>query len=205
MTPTAKEKFCYCISYLQISSAVKVVISIKALKGGYIMKQKKSDKRLTNAITAALFAAIITVITAYIMHIPAGNGYIHIGDAFIFLCASMLPTPYAAVAAAIGAGLADALTAPMWTIPTVIIKTLIVFFFTSKKEKIINARNLSALLPSLIITCGGYYLADKILFGTWGAFAAVLPNVIQTGASAVVYIVLGLALDSAGFKRKFLK
>ncbi len=169
------------------------------------MSQKKPDKRLVNSITAALFAAIITVVTAYIMHIPAGNGYIHIGDAFIFLCASMLPTPYAIVAAAVGAGLADALTAPMWIIPTVIIKAAISLLFTAKSEKLITTRNIVALIPSLIITCGGYYIADKVIFGTWGAFAAIIPNVIQTCASAAVYIVLGLALDAAGFKRRILK
>lgn len=169
------------------------------------MSQKKPDKKLLNAVAAALFAAIITVVTAYIMHIPAGNGYIHIGDAFIFLCASIMPTPYAVIAAAIGAGLADALTAPAWIIPTVIIKSAVSLLFTAKSEKIINMRNVIVLFPALIITCGGYYLADKIIFGTWGAFIAVVPNIIQACTSAAVYIVLGLALDAAGFKRRILK
>lgn len=173
------------------------------------MAKKKANKQLIYVVMAALFAAIITVVTAYVLHIPTGNGYIHLGDSFIFLAASLLPLPYAIAAAAVGAGLADALTAPIWVIATVIIKSLIVLPFTSKKDKIINARNLialiPALIPALIVTCVGYYLADRILFGAWGAFAAVIPNVIQVAANAAIYVIFGLALDAAGFKKKVLK
>ena len=169
------------------------------------MAKKKANKQLIYVVMAALFAAIITVVTAYVLRIPTGNGYIHLGDSFIFLAASLLPLPYAIAAAAVGAGLADALTAPIWVIATVIIKSLIVFPLTSKKDKIINARNLIALIPALIVTCVGYYLADRILFGAWGAFAAVIPNVIQVAANAAIYVIFGLALDAAGFKKKVLK
>lgn len=173
------------------------------------MAKKKANKQLIYVVMAALFAAIITVVTASVLHIPTGNGYIHLGDSFIFLAASLLPLPYAIAAAAVGAGLADALTAPIWVIATVIIKSLIVLPFTSKKDKIINARNLialiPALIPALIVTCVGYYLADRILFGAWGAFAAVIPNVIQVAANAAIYVIFGLALDAAGFKKKVLK
>ena len=65
----------------------------------------------------ALFAAAITVMTAYMLHIPIPTGgYIHLGDALIYLAACLLPAPYAAAAAAIGAGMADLLTAPMWVL-----------------------------------------------------------------------------------------
>ena len=61
--------------------------------------------------------AIVIVMTAYILHIPIGvasGGYIHLGDAFIFTAACMLPQPYALAVGAIGAGVADLLTAPIW-------------------------------------------------------------------------------------------
>ena len=74
-----------------------------------------------------LFAAMITLMTAYICHIPYGanGGYIHFGDALIYIAAVLLPRPYALAAAAIGGGLADLLTAPMWAPATIIIKMLI--------------------------------------------------------------------------------
>ena len=55
-------------------------------------------------IVTALFAAMICLTTAYLFHIPVGTagGYIHLGDAFIYLAAAFLPTPYAMAAAGIG-------------------------------------------------------------------------------------------------------
>ena len=71
-----------------------------------------------------LFAAMITLMTAYICHIPYGanGGYIHFGDALIYIAAVLLPRPYALAAAAIGGGLADLLTAPMWAPATDVYK-----------------------------------------------------------------------------------
>ncbi len=72
--------------------------------------------RTSKITTAGLFAAMITVMTAYICHIPYGanGGYIHFGDTLIYMAAVFLPRPYALAAAAIGGGAADLLTAPMW-------------------------------------------------------------------------------------------
>ena len=88
----------------------------------------------TRMVTTGLFAAMITVMTAYICHIPYGanGGYIHFGDALIYVAAVFLPRPYALAAAAIGGGLADLLTAPMWAPATIIIKMLITLPITSK-------------------------------------------------------------------------
>ena len=41
------------------------------------MAKKKANKQLIYVVMAALFAAIITVVTAYVLHIPTGNGYIY--------------------------------------------------------------------------------------------------------------------------------
>ncbi|CDG01693.1 ECF transporter S component [Clostridium chauvoei] len=58
------------------------------------MNNMDKTKRI---VLTALFAAIICITTAFIFHIPTGmnGGYIHIGDAFIYIAASLLPTPYA--------------------------------------------------------------------------------------------------------------
>ena len=96
-------------------------------------------KKTKAIVIAALFAGLITDFTAYICHIPFGasGGYIHFGDAIIYLGASVLPTPLAVAAAIIGAGLADLLTAPMWVLPTVIIKAMLClpFAFIKRPEK----------------------------------------------------------------------
>ncbi|MFQ9701150.1 ECF transporter S component [Intestinibacter bartlettii] len=84
---------------------------------------KNVSVRTRNLVTSALLAAIICLVTGYILHIPTPNGgYAHIGDAVIYLSASILPLPYAIACSAIGAGLADLTTgAIIWVLPTLII------------------------------------------------------------------------------------
>lgn len=57
------------------------------------MEKKKTSKQLIYVVMAALFAAMITVFTAYVLRIPAGNGYIHLGDSFISLRPLSCPCP----------------------------------------------------------------------------------------------------------------
>ena len=168
--------------------------------------QKNLNEKLVFAILAALFAAIITALTAY-FHIPAGHGYIHVGDAFIFLAACMLPTPYAVAASAIGGGLADILAgAPIWAPATIVIKSLLVFSFTSKSKKIINIRNICAIIVAMVITCAGYCVYDGLVFGQWPVAIAGIPDsIVQVGASGAIFIVLAIAIDASKLKTKLLK
>lgn len=158
--------------------------------------------------SAAVLAAMVTLMTAYILHIPVGvnGGYIHLGDAFIYIAASILPLPYACAVGIIGGGLADLLTAPLWAPATMIIKAMICIPFGSKNAKIVTKRNVLALLISGCITVAGYYLAQGILFGfTAALWVSAVGNIVQAGGSAVIFFVLGAALDKVGFKTKFMK
>ena len=143
----------------------------------------------TSKITATgLFAAMITIMTAYICHIPYGanGGYIHFGDALIYLSAVFLPRPYALAAAAIGGGLADLLTAPMWAPAT-----------------IMAPRNIAAPFIAAVISAAGYYLAEGILFGSFVApLASLAGSAVQSGGSAVIFLALAAAMDKARVKDK---
>lgn len=162
-------------------------------------------KRTQKIVLTALFAAMITVMTAYICHIPTGlnEGYIHFGDALIYLAASILPLPYAIAAAAIGAGLADLLTAPAWMVATIIVKSLLCLPFSSKPAKIVNLRNIIGIFIGIPITVLGYAVAETIMYGSWaGAVASMMGNVIQSSGSAALFMILGLALDKVGIKNR---
>lgn len=164
---------------------------------------KITTKQLT---FSAVFAALIFVTTAYLFHIPTGfnGGYVHLGDAFIYLAASFLPTPLACIASAVGAGLADALTgAYIWIIPTMIIKPLMAAPFSCKGPKILSKRNLLMAVIGGVICTIGYYLADVVLVGNWIApLAGILTGLTQPVGSLVLYYVVGFALDRVGFKSK---
>ena len=144
----------------------------------------KNKKTIYNIALASLFAALIAVFIAWFFHIPikigANSAYLHFGDAFIFLAASLLPKPYALAAAGIGGGLGDLFCGGAEWIPfTVIIKMLTAFCFTSKGDKLLSRQNILAPLPALFITVGGYYLVISI----WG-------NVVQVVGSAIIYYLL---------------
>ncbi len=169
---------------------------------------KKSMQYLT---FSALFSAIICLTTAYLFHIPlgtAGGGYIHLGDAFIYLGGAFLPTPYAMAAAGIGSGLADLLTGvPHWAVFTVIIKALMAACFTSRKEHILCKRNVIAAVAAGIVCIVGYYVAEVILFGNWiTPLASMLSGgLVQSGGGMVLFLLCGAALDRAHVKSRLMR
>ncbi len=170
-------------------------------------KAKNSQSAKMRYITlTGLMAAMITIMTAYICHIPVGvnGGYIHFGDSLIYIAAAILPTPYALAAAAIGGGLADLMTAPMWAPATIIIKMLITIPFTNKSAKIITPRNVIATIIAYFISGVSYFFAEYIIFGSFGSafLASMSGSLIQSGGSAVFFIIFGLALDKVHIKSR---
>lgn len=164
----------------------------------------QQTQKLHQLTLAALFAAAIAVVTAYVLHIPLPTGgYIHIGDALIYLAACLLPLPYAVGAAAIGAGLADLLTAPMWVLPTLIIKAIIVLPFTKSTDHILCGRNIAAIFVAGLISPVGYGLASAIMYGTMTAFLPqVLGTLVQSVGSGLLFVVFAIALDKSNLKSR---
>lgn len=167
------------------------------------MKQTKTK----NLCLAGLFAAIIFVTTAYFFHIPIGTngGYLHFGDAFVYLAGSILPAPFAMASGAIGAGLSDALSPGgiVWLPATVVIKSLAALCFTSHSSTILCKRNYAAIGGACVITLVGYSIASIIITGNLMAGVAEIPgSLLQSAGSALVYLFLGYVLDKANMKTK---
>ncbi len=169
---------------------------------------KRPDTSTQTLAMAGLFAAMITIMTAYIFHIPYGanGGYIHFGDALIFLAAVFLPRPYAIAAAGIGGGLADLMTAPAWAPFTIVIKMLMAAVFSNQKEKIVSGRNLGAAVAAAIINIVGYYIAEGVLYGSFAAaLLSIWGNVVQGLGSFLIFFLLGNAFDKAGLRGRLAK
>ncbi len=162
----------------------------------------KSNKIKLRSVSG-IFCALVFVVTAY-LHIPTNNGYIHVGDGLIYLAACILPWQYAVAVGAGGALLADCLSGfPMWAPGSVIIKALTVLLFTSNGKKIINLRNLMVLLPSAILCAGGYYLYEALIYNNFISPLGGIPtNIIQSAASSVIFIVVGLTFDKTNIRSK---
>ncbi len=176
------------------------------------MNRKHSDRTL-RIVIAAMFAAMIAVMTAFVQIKTPTGGYVHLGDSMIYLAASFLPLPYAVLAAAIGGGIADLLVYPETIIYTVIIKAINAVFFSAKGDKLLTKRNALMTIPSGLVTIVGYSLSKlirQLLAGDSFHSALVTAlwkapeNSIQALASALIFIVIALAFDKADIKKRML-
>lgn len=167
---------------------------------------KNSNLKLRIIVFTGLFAALVCVLT--MLHIPTNNGgYIHIGDSLIYLSSMLLPFPCGLIAGGIGGGLSDLFSGyPVYFLPTLIIKainSLVIYIVAKRDGKIINVRSVLAVIISGIVTVFGYYLVAVILYGGFKTQLATIPgNIIQAVGSAIIFIVLGLAFDTAKLKDK---
>lgn len=160
-------------------------------------------------VLTAVMTALIFVTVAYILHIPIfTGGYVHIGDALIYLAACLLPMPYAIFAGVVGAGLVDAIYAPVYIISTIIAKALAVLFFTSKQDKIICTKNVLGTVFAGIVSVITYSITDVVLYlgsDFTKIWSVILINTIQPAISLVVFVIIAFALDKMNFKQNVLK
>lgn len=177
------------------------------------MNRKSSDRTL-RIVIAAMFAAMIAVMTAFVQIKTPTGGYVHLGDSMIYLAASFLPLPYAILAAAIGGGIADLLVYPETIIYTIIIKAINAVFFSAKGDKLLTKRNALMTIPSGLVTVVGYSLSklirqllagDSFHSAVVNALWKIPENGIQAIASALIFIVIALALDKADIKKRMLR
>ncbi|MDR1917284.1 MAG: TIGR04002 family protein [Synergistaceae bacterium] len=166
----------------------------------------RKNERIYNVVIAGLFTGLIFIMTAYFPRIPTARGYIHIGDAAIYLAASILPQPAAALSAALGGFLADAMTGYMiWAPYTFAIKACLTLAFTSKKGTIMGIRNVFAAAVAFPITIGGYYAAAWIMTGDMIVPLAEVPaNAVQAAGSMALYMLFAACMDKTRVKTRII-
>ena len=186
-----------------LASLVSVLILAKLFSLSHEQYVTLLPKSITTAIGMGVseeLGGIVTITVAVIIITGV------LGDTMIYLAAAFLPLPYACAAGAIGGGLADLLTAPVWAPATIIIKMLICLPFSSKGTKLVTKRNVVALFLAFAISATGYYIAEGIMFGfTASFFTSVSGSIVQSGGSAIMFVIIGTALDKIGFKTNIAK
>lgn len=166
---------------------------------------KQSTNPLRRLTYAGVFAAMICLTTAFILHIPVGNGYIHLGDSVIYLAACLLPAPYAVAAAAIGGGMADLLCGyTVYVIPTMLVKSALAGCFALLRAKhtsapLTSGRSIAAAVACVPITVIGYWLTACVLYGNPAAqlLETVPANFIQALGSGAAFYLAAFGLDRA--------
>lgn len=165
----------------------------------------KVNRKVLNMVYAAVFAAMIFALTRFIqIPVPGGAGYLHFGDAMIYIVASTLGGPWALLASALGAAIADLSSVAVYAPISAIVKVLIAlpFVFVNKKsEKILTPLTICLTIPSGVITVLGYYLGDLIINKAY-AVADIPMNIVQAVGSAIIFAFISAAFDAAKLKKK---
>ncbi len=150
---------------------------------------KITTKELT--ITAVLAALVFAV--TYLIQIPIPVGYFNIGNSIILLGCLLVPMPQGTFAGSIGSALADLVSYPIYTIPTLVIKALmpVVFYLISKipskKFRLyIPAVAVSTLIPLVGYTVTGCFISGSLMTGL-AQFPGLL---IEYVANLVIFILL---------------
>ncbi|MCL2106565.1 MAG: TIGR04002 family protein [Oscillospiraceae bacterium] len=162
-------------------------------------------------LTALLAAMTAALMLLHIVPQPNG-GYLHAGDAVVYLAACLLPMPYAMAAGAIGGGLADVLGgAAMWAPATLVIKSLLTVPFGWKRrsgQKLLGPRAALAVPAASLISILGYYAAELILFPqNWRELLlySVPGNALQAVFSAALFLPLAAVLDRSKLTDRLLR
>ena len=174
------------------------------------MPKKERLNRTTLQITlTAVFAALICLFTA-LVKVPVGPGYVHFGDALLYLYAVLSGNWWAILAGALGEGLADiaggyAAYAPFTAVIKALMALVVVLIVRKVgNEKLLSWKTVLATLLAGVINVGGYFIVDYILYHV-GAAVDVPGNLIQSGGSTVIFVILALIFDKAKIKDRFFK
>lgn len=176
----------------------------------------KTNSNAAKVVLTALMMCIIMIAIMFIkIPIPFTQGYVHPGDAMIFLAVLVLGWKYGAVAAAFGGMLGDvmggfAAWAP-WTfcikgIMAIILGLIIEAAFRKEgrsKGSLMTVEILGMIAAGAFMTAA-YYAAEGIMYGNWIVPLMGIPwNIGQFAVGMVLAVILAEALCKTPAKAYF--
>lgn len=145
----------------------------------------------TRIITiSALMAAVVYVATFIGTALPF-SGYIHMGDAAVFLSGLLLGPHYGMLAAAVGSAMADSFAGYVIYIPaTIVLKGAMAYITGLAREKGKNSIAGSMIVGGLVMVAG-YYVYESIIYKNMVAPLTNLPwNILQFSVGIVIAMIL---------------
>ncbi len=163
--------------------------------------ERNLDQKTKRLALAGQLCGATLLLTLLSIPLPSGYGYVNLGDAGVFLCAALLPGGMGALAAGVGAGLADLILG--WAVyapATLLIKGLTAFLAGLALQRAKKAAVPLSLLCCLLVPLG-YFLYETVLLTAPVAAVNVLPNALQAAIGAALGTLVGRQLK-AFIKRK---
>lgn len=164
-------------------------------EGGPSMLSLRHATVTQKLVMTALMMCLIMVSTVlFRIPVPMTQGYVHLGDAMIFIGIAVLGRHYGSCAAALGSAMADVLGGfAFWAPWTLIIKLAMAYLTGTLLSKHGNdkAHEILAMASGGAVMCLGYLIAERVMYGTWAAALIGLPwNIGQATVGIVVSIIV---------------
>ena len=174
-------------------------------------------------LTGLMTALVMAATSFFRIPVIATNGYIHLGDAMVFLSVIILGRRNGTIAAAGGSALADLLGGYAHWVPwTFVIKGLMAFVtatlmtnsltLTNSSDDTarendgatVSIREVIAMTAGGLVMIAGYFIAQRIIYGNIAAPLAALPgNIAQAAAGVILAEIMSIALNKALPGRSF--
>ena len=177
------------------------------------MMETKLKKTSVTVLTAMMMCIIMVAIFVFRIPIPFTQGYVNLSDGIIFIAIFILDKRHSVAAASLGCMMGDVLGGfAMWAPWTFFIKGMMALITVLMIEAFAS-KNLSpkAKLAANIfsMTCGGlfmvfgYFVAEKVMYGTWAVAALGIPwNIGQFAVGIILALIITSALNKVGIGKK---
>ena len=171
------------------------------------------QKTSVTVLTAMMMCIIMVAIFVFRIPIPFTQGYVNLSDGIIFITIFILDKKHSVAAASLGSMMGDVLGGfAMWAPWTFFIKgimalitVLVLDAFAGKRLS--AGKRMAARIFAM--TCGGmfmvfgYFIAEKVMYGTWAVAALGVPwNIGQFAVGIELALAITSALNKVGIGRK---
>lgn len=185
------------------------------------MNRENNDNKTQRLVLISLMMCLILLGTMFFrIPIPMTQGYVHLGDAMIYLAVLLLGKRSGSVAAGLGSALGDILGGyAFWAPWTLIIKFFMAFITGTILERAAGTAvdsdkhsnsassftKVLAMVAGGLVMTAGYLIVERFMYGSWGAASLGVPwNIGQFVAGIVVSLLLSAALDRVHFHGKLI-
>lgn len=170
--------------------------------------QNSQDRKTQKLVITALMICLIVLGTImFRIPVPMTKGYIHLGDAMIYLAVLLLGRKHGSAAACLGSALGDIIGGyAFWAPFTLIIKFAMAFTAGS----VIESRSpeygrgtfrrtllyITGMSAGGLIMCAGYLAVERFMYGGWAPALIGVPwNIGQFAAGILIALAVYQALS----------
>lgn len=165
-------------------------------------KRIELNRRTESVVLTALMISLVLVGTILLrIPVPMTQGYVHLGDAMIYLGVLLLGRRNGIIAASVGSALGDIIGGyGFWAPWSLVIKglmalTVAVVIGASVRDSSLS-RRIIAMTAGGAVMCAGYFAAESVIYGSMASAAIAVPwNAAQAAVGILISLLIAGRLE----------